>query len=59
MPIEPGQGRNVHLSEQQAFKLARKLLAEYELRTGGSPLRVVLHKTSFFDAAEQAGLPRR
>ena len=31
------------------------MLAEYEVRTGGSPLRVVLHKTSFFDAAEQAG----
>jgi hypothetical protein len=55
VPIEPGQGRKVHLSEQQAFRLTRKLLAEYELRTGGTPLRVVLHKTSFFDAAELAG----
>jgi hypothetical protein len=26
-----------------------------ELRTGGPPLRVVLHKTSYFDPAEQAG----
>ena len=31
------------------------MLAEYELRTGGAPPRVVLHKTSHFDEAEQAG----
>lgn len=55
VPVEPDQGRNVHLSEQQAFELARNVLAEYELRTGGAPLRVVLHKTSYFDAAERAG----
>lgn len=55
IPIEPDQGRNVHLSEQQALELARNVLAEYELRTGGAPLRVVLHKTSYFDCAEQAG----
>ena len=55
VPAEPEQGRNVHLSEAQAFKLARSVLAEYELRTGGAPLRVVLHKTSHFDEAEQAG----
>lgn len=55
VPVEPDQGRNVHLSEQQAYDLARNVLSEYELRTGGAPLRVVLHKTSYFDAAEQAG----
>jgi hypothetical protein len=55
VPVEPDQRRNVHLSEQQAFNLARSVLAEYELRTGGAPLRVVLHKTSYFDPAEQAG----
>lgn len=55
IPTEPGQGRNVHLSEAQACKLARSVLAEYELRTGGAPLRVVLHKTSHFDEAEQSG----
>lgn len=55
VPVEPEQGRNVHLSEQQAFELAQNVLAEYELRTGGAPLRVVLHKTSYFDPAEQAG----
>jgi hypothetical protein len=55
VPIEPDQGRNVHLSDQQAFELTQSVLAEYVLRTGGAPLRVVLHKTSYFDAAEQAG----
>lgn len=55
VPVEPDQGRNVHLSEQQAYDLARNVLSEYELRTGGAPLRVVLHKTSYFDVAEQAG----
>jgi hypothetical protein len=55
VPIDPDQGRNVHLSEQQAYDLARNVLSEYELRTGGAPLRVVLHKTSYFDGAESAG----
>ena len=31
------------------------MLSEYERRTGGAPLRVVLHKTSHFDEAERAG----
>jgi hypothetical protein len=55
VPVEPDQRRNVHLSEQQAYNLAQSVLYEYELRTGGAPLRVVLHKTSYFDPAEQAG----
>lgn len=55
VPVEPDQGRNVHLSEQQTFELTGNVLAEYQLRTGGAPLRVVLHKTSYFDVAEQAG----
>lgn len=55
VPVEPGQGRNAHLSEQQAYDLARNVLSEYELRTGGAPLRVVLHKTSHFNPAEQDG----
>jgi hypothetical protein len=55
VPAEPDQERNVHLSEGQAFELAGNVLGEYERRTGGAPLRVVLHKTSHFDAAEMAG----
>jgi hypothetical protein len=55
VPVEPDQGRKVHLSEHQAYDLACNVLAEYERRTGGAPLRIVMHKTSFFDNAEQAG----
>ena len=55
VPVEPDQGRNLHLSEQQAFDLTVEVLAEYERRTGVAPLRIVLHKTSYFDDAEQAG----
>ena len=55
VPVERDQGRNVHLSEQQAYDLAVGVLSEYERRTGGAPLRVVLHKTSHFDDAERAG----
>lgn len=55
VPVEPDQGRNLHLSEQQAFDLTVEVLAEYERRTGGAPLRIVLHKTSYFDDAERAG----
>ena len=55
MPVEADQGRNVHLSEQQAFELAQNVLAEYEVRAGGAPLRVVMHKTSYFDLAERTG----
>jgi hypothetical protein len=55
VPVEPDQSRNTHLSEQQAFQLAQNVLDEYEMRTGGAPLRMVLHKTSRFDPAEQAG----
>jgi hypothetical protein len=55
VPVDPDQGRNVHLSEHQAYDNARNVLSEYELRTGGAPLRFVLHKTSSFDSAEQAG----
>lgn len=55
VPLEPNQDRNIHLSQDQAFELARNVLAEYDLRTGGTPLRIVLHKTSFFDDAEREG----
>lgn len=55
VPLETNQGRTVHLSENQAFELGRNILAEYELRTGALPLRLVLHKTSHFDDAECRG----
>lgn len=56
VPVESNQGRNVHLTEAQAYTLATGIVAEYTRRTGRPPLRVVLHKTSFFDQAELAGL---
>ena len=49
------QGRNVHLTVDQAAELAGQVLQEYSEQTGGNPKRVVLHKTSRFDEAEQEG----
>jgi hypothetical protein len=49
------QGRQVHLTEKQAFQLAEDILSEYRDRTGGSPVRLVIHKTSAFEASEGAG----
>ena len=49
------QGRNVHLTEDQAAALAGQVLQEYSEQTGENPKRVVLHKTSRFDKAEQEG----
>ena len=56
VPAEPHQGRNVHLSEEQAFNLAKNIVREYATRAGGPPVRVVMHKTTHFDAAEMAGI---
>ena len=56
VPAEPGQNRNVHLSEEQAYNLAESIVLEYATRTGGAPVRVVIHKTTFFDDAELAGI---
>lgn len=47
--------RVLHLTEAQANDLGIELLAEYEMRTGISPLRVVLHKTSSFSDEEVSG----
>jgi hypothetical protein len=58
VPWEEGQGRNVHLTEKQAFLLGGYVLEEYRNRTGGSPDRLVLHKTSGFNKEEQAGFIR-
>lgn len=49
------QGRNVHLTEDQAWQLGRDILEEYRDRVGGTPLRVVLHKTSAYSADERRG----
>ncbi|HEY8604825.1 hypothetical protein [Tsuneonella suprasediminis] len=55
VPVAPGQRLNVHLSEEQAFDLGARIVDEYALRTGRAPLKLVIHKTSHFDAAETAG----
>jgi hypothetical protein len=55
VPAEADQQRNLHLSEDQAHNLCTSVLAEYEQRTGGAPLRMVIHKTTFFDDAEKVG----
>jgi hypothetical protein len=55
IPADADQRRNLHLSEDQAFNLCKNVLVEYEKRTGGAPLRMVVHKTTFFDQAEQRG----
>ena len=55
IPWSEKQGRNVHLTAEQATKLAGQVLQEYREQTGGNPKRVVLHKTSRFDDSEQKG----
>lgn len=55
IPYQPGSGTQVHLSEQQAFELGHKVIEEYQYRTGISPKRIVLHKTSFFNSTEEDG----
>jgi hypothetical protein len=55
VPAEADQRLNVHLSHDQAFDLGERIIAEYASRTGRSPLRLVIHKTSQFDPAEIDG----
>jgi len=56
VPWVEEQGRNVHLTEQQAYSLGERILKEYTFRTGSTPLRVVLHKSTHFNEAEKFGL---
>lgn len=55
IPWNPEQGRNVHLTDEQSARLIQKVLEQYRERTGGDPLRIVLHKTSKLNAQEVAG----
>ena len=55
IPWAEKQGRNVHLTAEQAAKLASRILEEYSEYTGNNPQRIVLHKTSIFDESEQEG----
>jgi hypothetical protein len=56
VPWTEEQGMNVHLTEDQAFQLGERILEEYRYRTGTTPLRIVLHKSTAFNEAEQLGL---
>lgn len=56
VPWSEDQGRNVHLTEEQAFQLGIRILEEYTYRTGSTPLRIVLHKTTIYNEAEKLGL---
>lgn len=49
------QGMDVHLTNEQAFQLGEKIQQEYLYRTGSTPLRIVIHKSSKFTAEEIQG----
>lgn len=55
IPWSEKQGRNVHLTANQAVKLSTRILQKYNEQIGGNPQRIVLHKTSRFDDTEQEG----
>lgn len=56
VPAYPNERRTTHLSEEQAYNLATSILNEYTKRTGGTPARIVIHKSSYFDHSEQSGI---
>lgn len=56
VPADEEQSRNTHLSEEQAYMLASSILDEYIKRTGGTPVRIVIHKSSYFDNSEEIGI---
>jgi hypothetical protein len=51
----PKDDRTPHLEEEDAEALLTKALQHYRREHGTSPARVVLHKTSRFNAAEREG----
>ena len=55
VPADPDQRRNTKLTEEQARLLGAMVLNEYRSRTGSSPLRFVIHKTSEFVEEEVSG----
>jgi hypothetical protein len=52
---DPKEGRQLHLSKDQAFRLGREIINTYKDHTGILPMRIVLHKTSKFNEEEQDG----
>jgi hypothetical protein len=55
---DPDKSKMVHLSEEQSFELGVKIIEEYSYRTGLNPIRIVIHKTSFFNEDEERGFRR-
>jgi len=45
-----------HLSEEKIAMLVEKLIEEYRRKVGNPPDKVVVHKTTFFNAAEKQGV---
>jgi hypothetical protein len=56
LPWDRDQGRQPHLSAEQAATLITQVLAAYRERTGRNPARVVVHKTTRFRPSEAEGL---
>lgn len=56
VPWTDEQGMNVHLTFDQAYELGDKIIEEYRYRTGTTPLRIVLHKSTSFNEEEKSGL---
>ncbi len=55
-PVElDKEDRRPHLSEDQAYQLLKKALTEYRVAMNNVPGRLVLHKSSNFNAAELSG----
>ncbi|WP_126245883.1 argonaute/piwi family protein [Chitinophaga rhizosphaerae] len=55
IPFNPDKSKMVHLSKNQAFELGLKIIDEYSYRTGLTPKRIVLHKSSLFNEDEEEG----
>lgn len=55
VPYDPSQGRHVHLTQEQAFRLGSEIITTYKDHTGLLPTRIVLHKTSNFNREEEEG----
>lgn len=58
IPCKDENNMNVHLTEEQAYDLGERIIEEYKYRTGSTPLRVVLHKSTSFNEDESIGLKR-
>ena len=49
------EDRTPHLAEQDAYQLLHKAIKTYRREHGNYPARVVIHKSSGYDAAERTG----